>query len=271
VLTATFDRWLLQTQAGSIEQGLYSFAYGLMGVGYIFLNAIQPLMVREMSIAAAQLDFARMKHLYQRFFPPLFAVTAYFCAFLFVEADNLIVLFGGSEYSRSALSFRVLTLFPMLTVIAGLNAAFVYATQRTRWFLILSSIFTPLGSALLYLLIAHHLLNLGALGLSLKIIILNGISVVILTRLITRILDLSFWKLIGHFLFVTGYLMVACACHLYMQQWIKAPLPHFLVSGLIYTAIMALLIWISPRIFGLNHSQIEEITALVSKRKASSP
>ncbi|MBK9389760.1 MAG: hypothetical protein IPN68_06035 [Bacteroidetes bacterium] len=101
-----FDRWYLQHESGSFQQGLYSFSYSLMNFCYLFINAFQPLITREFSISAAENEKANMAQLYKKFVSILFAVTGYLCAYIFVEAYRIVEFFGvmisllQEEYSK---------------------------------------------------------------------------------------------------------------------------------------------------------------------------
>jgi len=255
-----FDRWLLQVYGGSSAQGLYAFAFGFMTYGYLFTNAIQPLMVREMSVAVNAKDENRMVHLYNKFYPVLFAITAYFCAFLFVEADQIVAIFGGDEFANAATPLRILLLYPLINVFSGLNTAVILSVQKTKLFFYLSLIFAPIGCIALFFLVCSSFLDLGATGLAIKIIGLECISLVIVTFLIRRSISINPSKSLLHFLFLLIFISIAFGTRFSIEHaHISAViLVNFFLSGFLYTAFILLVAFLSPVSLGISRSTFDD-------------
>jgi O-antigen/teichoic acid export membrane protein len=51
MVSTVFDRWLLQTVAGNVDQGYFSLAYQISQMVLLLVTAFMPLLMREMSIA----------------------------------------------------------------------------------------------------------------------------------------------------------------------------------------------------------------------------
>jgi O-antigen/teichoic acid export membrane protein len=145
-----FDRWYLQQEGGSFQQGIYSFSYSLMNFCYLFINAFQPLVTREFSITVGKNDKQTMSVLFQKFNSILFAVTGYLCAFIFVEAKEIIQFFGGDDYLVSTRVLQILMLYPLISTYSLLNGAILYSTEKTRLLFKLSFVLTPIGILLLF-------------------------------------------------------------------------------------------------------------------------
>jgi len=261
VITGVSDRFILQVFGGSSEQGLYGFSYGMMNVSSLFLTAVQPLMVREMSIAASQNNMKRMATLYESFYPLLFALTAYFCVFVVVEAPTIIQLLGGEQYAKALWSFRLVLILPLVGVFSGLNASIVYSTGRTRLFLIMSLINAPLGIVLLYFLVNPIYLGFGALGLALKSMTFEVLSTLVITIAISKVIGIRLHRCLMQFFFLLSFVIVAFLSRSLMESifdvqysWLR-----FLASGLFYTSIIAVIGWFVPKLLGIPSEECERV------------
>ena len=264
-LSEIFDRWLLQTLAGSRAQGVYSFAFGLMSPAFMFIAAMQPLMIREMSIAAQENDRKLMGHLYERTFPLLFAITAYFSAFLIISADQVVEMFGGAEYSAAAPVLRVLMFFPLIHVFASLNISVMLGTRKTGVFLVLALVLTPIGSSCLYLLLSKSFLGLGAVGLAIKGVAAESCSVVVLCYLISRLLGIRFVLPIVQGLYIVPFLGIALSAR-HLADTLCSPqgrIVGFFVSGVIYSGLMLCMLAFVPFVLGVSRKSINDGWQLV--------
>ena len=80
-LFLTGERWLLQWFDGSAEQGFFALSQKVSLACFLFVSAMTPLIMRELSIAWGQKDTALMGSLITRFAPLLYVVAAYFSCF----------------------------------------------------------------------------------------------------------------------------------------------------------------------------------------------
>jgi O-antigen/teichoic acid export membrane protein len=64
-----FDRWFLQKNGGSIEQGYYSFSFYITNLSFIFISALFPLFTREISICAKENNISEMGLIFSKFLP----------------------------------------------------------------------------------------------------------------------------------------------------------------------------------------------------------
>jgi O-antigen/teichoic acid export membrane protein len=260
-----FDRWILQYYGGSFQQGIYSFSFGISSVCLLFTTTMIPLFTRELSIAAGEQNIKQMASLYRLFVPMLYAVTAYFCCFIFVESKSIIKLFGGNEYSTAELTLKILAFYPLVSVYSNLNGSVIYANGRTSLVLKLALIFTPLSMITTWLLLNNGYwgFNLGAGGLAVKEIILELISVVIILYVNTDFLKLRFRNYFVHMIFsILPFIIFAYSAH-FIVYWIctglefsSNPIILFFLSGIVYSLLTLLIVWFYPMVFGLARKDI---------------
>lgn len=247
-----FDRWILMKYCGSIQQGLYSLSFSLMQVMFLFVNAIYPLLTREISIAAGERNYAKMSEIFSKFYPILFAVIAYFCAFIFINSSTVVFLFGGQSFNQSEASLRILMIYPLIAAFSGINSSIVYSTNRTKLFLILALIFTPIGIILDIILINPNILNLGAAGLAIKVVIVEFISMFCILIINSKIIKIHVFKYLIHFLYFLVFLLFAYLSSLLIYKTNSVLL--FVFSGFVYSILIFLVVMYFPGILGLENN-----------------
>ncbi len=264
-ISICYDRWMLQHYGGSYQQGIYSFSYSISNFCFLFVVAMIPLFTRELSVAAGKSDIARMGELYRLYVPMLYAVTAYFCCFIFVESKACIALFGGEEYSSANLTLKILAFQPLVSVYSNLNGSVIYANGRTNLFLKLSLFFTPLGMLVTYLALTNSLwgFNFGATGLAMKGVGLELVTVIIILFVNTKFLKLSFRNYLMHMIFsVLPFLFFAYSSHAITQllfQMLNVSsniIVSFFLAGALYSFFALLVVWFYPKVFGFSRNEI---------------
>ena len=259
--SSIFDRWILQVCGGSYEQGLYSFSFTFSNYCFIFVTALIPIFTRELSIASVQNEISKMAKLFRQYVPLLYAITAYFCCFIFIQAKELISIFGGVEYTGAVMSLRILAFYPLVSTYSNLNGSVIYANGRTNIFLKLTLFFTPLGIIIGYLLIAKF--NMGAVGLSIKNISLEFISVCIILWINSKFLHLKFFKFLLHMLFSVIPFFILCITVKFILSLFSFftdahILITFFLNGFLYTILTVVFIYYFPQIIGLNKNNLKE-------------
>ena len=218
----------------------------------LFVSVLLPLIIREISIAAGVNDKLQIAKIYNQFYPLIFALVAYFSAFTFVQSSIIINLFGGQEYKDSLFSFQLLLILPFLGVFSGLNGAIVYATHKTKLFFKIAVFTTPLGFLLNIILIHPYFLALGHNGLVIKTVIIELISVTIISFLLSKEYEISLKKIIFHFLFLIPFLMLAYSVSIAIDLLGLKSVIGFVFSGLVYTLLIAVFLFLYPPFFGVN-------------------
>src|SRR5262249_22305618 len=66
VVTGIADRWILQTQAGAVQQGFYGLAYQVGAACFLFTSAMTQLLMREFASAWGRSDVERMRDMFRR-------------------------------------------------------------------------------------------------------------------------------------------------------------------------------------------------------------
>jgi len=267
-LGISFDRLMLQFYGGSFEQGLFAFAYALSNFCFIFITAIIPLFTRELSIAANEENKIKMAKTFRQYVPLLYVITAYFCSFIFVERESMIQLFGGSEYIDATNVLGIMAFYPLVSTYSNLNGSVIYATGKTKILLNQSLFFLPVGMLLTYILLSNEKfgLDLGAVGLASKNVIIEFFSINVILYINSRYLNIGYWKYFAHMvLSILPFIVLAYIAHFlnyYVLHLLDLSLNTFLtflLSGIFYTLFTFIFLVIFPLIAGLHRKDINKI------------
>jgi O-antigen/teichoic acid export membrane protein len=277
LVNISFDRWMLQIYGGSFQQGLYSFAFTLSNFSFLFITAIIPLFTRELSIASKENDTNKMAKVFRQYVPFLYALTAFFCSFMFVERESVIALFGGVEYIDAESTIGVMAFYPLVLTYSNLNGSVIYANGKTKIFFLQSLFFLPLGMLLTYIFLSNGIfgLELGALGLAYKNLIIEFLSINVILFVNSRFLKINYLKYLLHMIgSVIPFIIFA-----YLSQYLISLLVHsidlssellisFLLSGFLYSVFTIIIIlFCFPIIFGLQRHDVISFTKNIFFKK----
>lgn len=262
LLANVLDRWLLQKFAGSIEQGFYGLSYKIGAICFLFTSAMTPLLTREFAKAYGEKDLAHMSLLYQRYIPMLYTIAAFFAVFMAVQADKVSLIFGGSQFQGATLAIAIMAFYPIHQTYGQLSGSVFYATGRTRLYRNIGILTLLVGLPVTFWLIAPaewYGLNLGATGLAIKMVVIQLLGVQLDIWFNTRWLQLSFWKLLAHQIFVVvGLGVVAWLASMGVDGFIQATLPAFLVSGIIYTLGAGIILFLWPSMLFMSRAELRQ-------------
>lgn len=254
-----FDRWFLQKCAGSAQQGFYSLSYQIGTVCILFTGALVPLITREFSVAFGRKNFGQMAFLFRRYFPLFYSVAAYLSCFIALQVDKVIYITGGRSYTNAAMVVTIMAFYPIHQTYGQLTSSIFLATGQTSLYRNISVIFILVGLPLTYFLIAptdKMGLNAGAIGLAIKMVAVQLIGVNVQLYFNTRLLNLRFWRYVGHQIVSVACLLGIASGAIYVvDKWMGLNdniIVSFLLSGILYTLLVMGVTWFQPILFGLR-------------------
>lgn len=262
----TMERWLLQWFDGSVQQGFYALSQKVSLACFLFVSAMTPLLMREFSIAWGNKNLEAMGSLLSRFAPLLYAIAAYFSCFTLVEGQSLVRIFGGDEFIAATLAVQIMALYPLHQAYGQMAGSVFHACGKTSILRNLTALECIYGLATAWILLApapFYGLNLGAVGLAIKTVAVQFISVNICLLLASRFIPFNFWHNLAHQLVtVLIFLLIAFLG----RQILFLLLPNdthfilrFFLSGLLYSIGIAILCLLFPRLAGLSRSELRDL------------
>ena len=270
VIVGILDLWLLQKFSGSLQQGYYALSFKMASVCFLFTNAMTPLLMREFSVAFGQDDIAEMKRLFTRFVPMFYTIAAILSVFLAVQADAVTVLFGGRAFEGASLPLALMALYPVHQTYGQLSGSVFYAIGKTKLYRNIGMTMMVIGEVVTFFLIAPRTLfglNLGALGLAIKMVSVQFLSVNVQLFFNARFLSVNFTKFLLHQLIIAAILgLIALASRAISDLAFKDLIVTFLLSGVLYVTVTAILIYLFPQLIFMSREEKNQIVATVSKR-----
>ena len=271
-LLLTAERWLLQWFDGSAEQGFFALSQKVGMACFLFVSAMTPLVMRELSIAWGKGDRADMGRLLDRFAPLLYALAAYFSCFTLAEGPSMALIFGGSQFAAAIAPVQIMALYPLHQAYGQLAGSVFHAAGRTHILRNMAALECCYGFAAAWFFLAPPDLmglNLGATGLALKTVLVQCLTVNLYLFLASRFIPLSFWRNLAHQIWSLMFLLPpAFACReitMALDMGGTGSLLRFCASGALYTALVFGICALFPPLLGLSGRDAREALARLKK------
>lgn len=267
-IAMSFDRWMLQIYGGNEEQGLFGFALQISTFSFIFTGAITPLLFREYSIAFDNKDPRRMGQLFVEYLPLFYLLSAYFCCFLALNSAYVVQLFGGEKFTKATLALTLMSLAPIHQTFGQLSSSFFFATERTKEYRNLGVVSNLAGMLCIWFLFTFRERLFPQYStseaLAFKTLISQIITVNLQLYFACRIISIPYgYFLANQFKSVSVLLTLAFATHSFTEVVLsgKSVIFSFLLSGILYTVLVALTCILIPEFMGIQRRIFERIKA----------
>ena len=257
-----FDIWLLQKMSGSTETGFYTLAYSIAAMCFLFTSAMTPIITREFSKSYSNGDINHIVRLFHRYIPMLYSVAAFFAIFISFESKNLIHIFTDEKFKDAAFVLVIMAFYPIHQTYGQLTGSLFFATGQTNSYKNIGLFSSLIGLPLTFLFL--YILNLGALGLTWKMIIVQIISVNIQLYFNGKFLKISIFPFLKHQLYSVVFFVILAFISTIQIFPTCSILLNFISSGIIYTLLVIFGTLVFPTIFATSRN---EIRMLLFKKK----
>ncbi len=267
------DRWLLQRFGGSSQQGFYQIAYQFATVSLLATSSILNVFWKEIADANAHQDKQRLAALYHKVSRSLMMVGAILSGFLIPWTKEIITLLLGKSYLTAVPVLAIMFLYPIHQSMGQIGGTMMLAGRLTKTYATISFAIMFISLPLSYVVMApaHEVLipglGLGAIGMALKMVLVNILSVNILAWAIARYHGWKFewlYQVVGIGMAIgSGYLAkmpVGLFWDLSKPEAV-ALLPPFLTSGVIYLMLVTLFILTMPWLISMERKDIIKLFA----------
>ncbi|MHA1936585.1 MAG: lipopolysaccharide biosynthesis protein [Candidatus Thorarchaeota archaeon] len=264
------DVWFLQKFGGAVQQGFYSVGLRFSAICLIATTSMLKVFWKEIAEAYERGNSERLHHLYARISRSLCFVAAMGACLLVPFSKEIIVLLLGPKYEAGWLCLGIMFLYPIHQSLGQINGSYLYATGQTKLYSRIGITMMMVSIPVSYLVLASPSsrlpgLGLGSVGLALKMVILNIVSVNILGFFISR---LSKWKFKYLYQFETvALLLLASFVSKGVLSWIGGvleisipPLLLILLCVPIYILGVVVIVFLFPGLSGLDRKEITGLT-----------
>ena len=262
LIVGFLDIWLLQKYGGATQTGFYGLAYSLAAMCFLFTSAMTPIITREFSKSYAQKDLDQMKRLFYRYIPMLYSVAAYFSVFVSMQSENVLEIFTDDKFKDAYLVLMIMAFYPIHQTYGQLSSSIFYATGQTKLMRNIALFTQPLGFMISFLLI--FILNMGAVGLAIKMIVRQLISVNIQLYFNAKFLKLDLKYFIFHQIY-SVLLFVVLAFISTQIVFFDSAIISFLISGILYTFFVIISMFLYPKVFSVSKDELKELLKKVFK------
>ena len=215
------------------------------------------LITREFSVFIEQNDRKNLIKYYSIIIPFLFSLMSFISIFLFTFSKEITLLIAGDSYRLASSSVSIMLLYPIHQTFGRLNDAIFFASGNTATYRNISIFISILGLLLTIFLVTPFYnigFNLGAYGLSLKMIVATLIGTNINLYIVSNYLILSYLQIL--FLQIRILIFFGITAHsvkyLISKLFISNALMVFLLTFLFYSTIIIVLIYLFPAFIFFN-------------------
>lgn len=176
------DRWMLQAFGGPAQQGYFAFGSQFAAVSLLATSSILSVFWKEIADAIGRGDRPRVRMLHWRVTRSLYVVSAWLSCALIPHSREILHWTAGPAYEAGALALALLLLIPVHQSLGQIQGAFLFASEDTRAYAMIGIATMIASIPLAYAMLAPRAgsipgLGLGAVGLALKMIVLQLVSV----------------------------------------------------------------------------------------------
>ena len=272
---AILERLVLQRFFGNAAQGYYGFSYKISQIAFLFTSSLTPLFFREASIAFGKKQTGDIRNLLLRITPVLYLITTAIGAFIVVYADYLIILIGKAEYRDALIPLKLMACYPIHQTYGQLCGSVFFATNNNKAYRKIIVYMTLLGFLLSFFFMAppqYFGLNLGAIGLAFKMVLIQFFSVNIQMAYLAKFLGFSFWKNVWQQISVFLSVFLICWLPKYLLGLLNLN-EHLsaILSAALFAGILAVSIYLKPPLFGIQTQMVQNaiggLKEIIKKRR----
>ena len=267
--------WALMKWSGTNEQAMFGAAWQLNTLVSFVFSPYAELSKREYAVVSN--DKEQIRSLYDKSLRMMLWLTAYFALYIGFCANWLLPVVYGDKYN-SAVNATLLIMFYTVYQAAGqICGAFMIATEKTKLIAIISVIGQFISLALIFMFQIPNLLwpqGLGAIGIAIVYALGNFISVCISMVCISRSINLSIKRTLVFHIVPIAICSILALClnksldALIIENSLYIYFLKIIASGVIYTAIIASVIWIRPDWAGISKETLKStMNKVVTKVK----
>jgi O-antigen/teichoic acid export membrane protein len=266
------DRWMLQRTGGAAEQGFFSVGQQFAAVSLIATTSILKVFWKEIAEATEQGDRRRMERLYSLVSRSLYWTGAWISCLLIPYSREILRWTVGQGYEAAWISMAIMLVFPIHQSLGQTQGAFFYASSETRSYVRIGLVSMAASIPLTYLATAPRSatiggLELGALGVAIKLVLVQVVQVNVQAYVIARQQGWTY-----HYSYQAGILAgllalswgaKVAASGALAAHGISSPIAVAATGAGLYVLLSLGLLYHSPSIAGLTRADVTRTVRVV--------
>ena len=266
-IVAYIGVYLLQRWYGSAEQGYFALAAKWSAFVLVFTTSALSIFWREIAHAMANGEQERAAKTYQRFTTLLFFLALVLCTWLSFNSSLLVNILVGNEYQAAIPVLALMAFYPLQQTYGQINTAALKGAEKTKIIRNLGIWLSIPDLLLSYFLLASpnaHVpgLNLGAMGIALRMVIYGLLSVQVYEWMSHKTFNLNyfstFFKKLGmtSIIFLCGWLILLEGGEI-LSSFDFPPIVILAISTILYFVCISLIIFLRPQLVGISRSEFD--------------
>ena len=261
------DYWLLQKFGGSVQQGYYAIGARFSALSLIATASILQIFWKEIAEANSLGNMDRVRLLYKRVSRSLYFIGAVISCVMIPFSREILALLLGPAYQAAWLPLSLMFLYPVHQSMGQITGTMFFAMGKTKVASYIGIFFMAISIPTAYMFLAPKTevipgLNLGAIGLSLKMVVCGALSANLSAFFVARYTKIAFdWShqiIVLLILIPIGFLSKLFAQYiLSLANFDRYTVLVMAFSGIFYLVNIAILIRYFSSIAGLNMDQID--------------
>ncbi|MBL8089815.1 MAG: oligosaccharide flippase family protein [Anaerolineales bacterium] len=267
-IVAYLGIYLLQRWYGSVEQGNFALATKWSALVLVFTSSALSIFWREIANAMANGEQERATRTYYKFTNFLFFVALVLCAWLSFTSHLLVDILVGDEYQAAIPVLALMAFYPLQQTYGQINTAALKGAEKTKQIRDVGILISIPDVALSYFLLASPNaplpgLNLGAMGVAIRMVIYGLISVQAYEWMSHRTFGLNYFSTLIQKLsvvvlvFLSAWLALTKVSEI-LATFNIAPLIIFIISTIIYFIAIATIALFKPNLLGIGKDEMNQ-------------
>lgn len=267
-IVAYLGVYLLQRWYGSAEQGYFALAAKWSALVLVFTSSALSIFWREIANAIANGEQERAGRIYYKFANFLFFVALALCAWLSFNSRLLVDILVGGEYQAAIPVLALMAFYPLQQTYGQINNAALKGAEKTKQIRDIGIAISIPDVALSYFLLASPAapipgLNLGAMGVAIRMVIYGLISVQIYEWMSHKVFGLNYFSTLVQKLqavllvFLLAWLALTKVSES-LAAFNIAPLIIFIVSTSMYFIAIVIVALFKPNLLGISRDEMNQ-------------
>lgn len=197
MLAVVFERWLLQSYGGSLEQGYFSIATQFSSVCLLLATSILKVFWKEISEEFSLGNYEKVWSVYTTTTSSLYFFSCAMACFLIPWVPFIIDSFLGESYREGLFVICLMFLYPIHQTIGQIVGSTLLAMGHTKVYTQIALLGLALSAICSYILIAPSDnripgFELGSTGLAVSMLLVQLINALLYSRYIAKALKKDF-------------------------------------------------------------------------------
>ncbi|MEF1172711.1 hypothetical protein [Vibrio sinaloensis] len=251
IFVGLFDVWLLQNTSGSVEMGFYGLSYSIAALSVIFTSAMTPVISRDFTKYYSEGLTEKTVQLFESYTPLLYCLSLAIGSYLLFASEDIISIFSDERFIEAKYCLMILALYPMHQTYGQLTSSIMFALEETEVYKNIGILFSFVGMALSLIFI--YVFDFGAVGLALKMVLIQIVSVNVQLWYVCKRLKIGFYKFVYQQFSSTTILLSTA---FFISEFSPINTEHlvldFLGNGLVYSIAAFVVVLSLPRLFFID-------------------